>query len=110
MKVGDKIWHFDMNRRVYRETPTGMYAGGPIYRHYWHEVEIKSETSRSWVTNYGKAPKKGDHQGWAFTDAEMEDNVFVNDNAHRTAEAVRKCKDPIPLKQVMKIMAMKGTS
>jgi hypothetical protein len=106
LKVGVKIWRFDGNRRVYApKKPGQLYAtGGPIYRHHWHEVEIKSETSRSWVTLYGKCPKSGDHRGWAFTEEEVNDHCWVNDYVHKIERLVGNCRDAKTLKQIAAIV------
>ena len=56
IKVGDKFWIFDGNRRSY-------VNGEKQYEYHFCEVEITGETSRSWIVNGGKsyefkAPKK----------------------------------------------------
>lgn len=86
MKVGDKIWRFDSNRRVYTKSST--LSSPPNRRQMWHEVEITGETSRSWVTAYGKVPKRGAPYGWAFTRQAVEDDLWCDRNCYNIATAV----------------------
>lgn len=106
LKVGDKIWHFDGNRRVYPPKKPGeiFSSGGPIYRHHWHEVEITGETSRSWVTLYGRCPKARDHHGWALTASEVEDDCWANSHRYAIQRMVERCSDPAKLKQIAAIV------
>ena len=101
-KVGGTIWRFDENRRIYKpKQPGEKYSyGGPIYGEHWRPVEVKSETSRSWVTINGKAPKKGPHGGWAFTQSEVDDDVWIHDNRNRLSAAVTLCRDIDKLRAV----------
>lgn len=46
IKVGDKFWVKDKNRRVYED-------GKCIYEKHFREVEVIDETSRSWVIGRG---------------------------------------------------------
>lgn len=106
MKVGDKIWRFDDNRRVYPKAPPGKLwpRGGPIYREHWYEVEITGETSRSWVVGKGygecKVPKKGVHHGFAFTKQELDDACYVHEHAHKLGDEVRRLRDAATLRLV----------
>ena len=102
LKVGGTIWQFDLNRRIYKPKQPGEKHsyGGPIYAEHWRPVEIKSETSRSWVTIHGKAPKTGPHGGWAFTQNELDDDVWIHDNRHRLSSAVMLCRDIDKLRAV----------
>lgn len=76
LKVGDKIWHFDDNRRKYNNG-----ISRPDRDHMWHEVAITGETSRSWVTAYGKVPKRGVVYGWALSRQGVEDDLWIARNA-----------------------------
>lgn len=86
MKVGDKIWRFDSNRRVYAKNST--LSSPPNRRQMWHEVEITGETSRSWVTAYGKVPKREAPYGWSFTQQGVDDDVWCHNNVYRITVAV----------------------
>jgi hypothetical protein len=104
LKVGSKIWKFDVNCRVYQRDARGMAHGGPIYREHWREVEITGETRVSWLTHYGKAPKKGPHHGWAFTLREVEDDCWVKDHRYRIADTVQRCHDAEVLRRVAEVV------
>lgn len=91
MKIGDKVWHMDTNRRRYpaRQPGEGYSSGPPIYREYWHAVEIVRETRVSWVTHYGKLPKKGAWpMNWVRTYAEVDELVWDAENRSAIAERI----------------------
>lgn len=98
LKIGSTIWKFDQNRRVYEKNG----RGGPIYRKHWVEVKILRETTRSWVIDYwgSKVPKKGPHPGYAFTQEELEDDIWVKDTRYEVVQAVESCKDANILRQI----------
>lgn len=110
LRVGGHVWHFEPNRRVYRQPEPGRRYpdGGPIYREHWHLVEITGETARSWVTVYGKCPKKGPHYGFAFSDEEVDDDVFDNENRHRIAALVGHRDGRVPAATLRKIAEIIG--
>lgn len=91
--IGSTIWLFDNNRRIYPE-PRGEHNGGPIYREHWRPVTIEGETARSWVTSwYGKkVPKRGPRQGVAFTDAEVDADVWAHDHRYKIVRMVELCE------------------
>jgi len=107
--VGDTIWVFDINRRVYREKKPGeVYArGGPIWREHWRPRKVVGETSRSWVLERGdKVPKKGaDPACFAFSEADIDRREWVNDNRHKIASMVERCND---YEKLMKLAAVMG--
>lgn len=82
LKIGDTIWRFNSNHRVYPQT---SYA--PSRAHMWRPVKITDETVRSWITAYGKAPKKGYVEGWALSKQDVEDDLWVDRNWYRIRDA-----------------------
>lgn len=95
LKVGDTIWRFDHNHRVYRPLKPGEppYAsrGAPIYREYWVPTKITGETRVSWETCYGKVPKNGKdrrRKGWCFTQEEVDHDVWIDAYRYRIERAV----------------------
>lgn len=91
VRVGGYLWHFDSNRRVYRPTRAPLSWGGPIYREHWRLVEITGETSRSWITPYGKCPKNAASvpgSVFALTDGQVDDDVFAHTHRHRIASRI----------------------
>ena len=93
VKVGDVIWRFDTNHRVYKR-PANMRDpeyGVPIYRAYWVPVHITGETTRSWITVYGKVPKHGKEMrraGWALTQQAVDEDCWVEHHMHRLQRAM----------------------
>ena len=87
MKVGDKIWLFSSNRRVYRKD--GIEYSSPIYSEYFYQDTIDGETSRSWIVGKTKFSKK-DTRG-IFTDQEKEDSIWANDYRWKIVDKVGNC-------------------
>lgn len=94
MKVGDRIWRFDINRRIYRRDENNRATGGPIYREHFNPEIITGETNLSWLIQrsdgsvLAKINKKtlqtasgGFGRTSFFTDEGMEDEIWRN--AHR---------------------------
>lgn len=97
--IGSTVWMFDQNRRIYKDN-----RSGPIYREYWRPIKITSETTRSWITERGnKIPKKGEHNGYCFTEQEVNDKSWVEDNRYKIAEAVNWMRDVETLRAVAKL-------
>ena len=95
------IWFKDINSRVY---VNGDHS--PSQRGYWIRVVIESETSRSWVDAWGKKiPKKPvDISPYAYSEKEMLEKVYVDENAYEISELVRGQKYPelIKIAEVLK--------
>ena len=84
MKVGDYIWHFDTCRRIYpnRVAGTSDAFRAPLYREHWTRVQITGETRVSWITYSGKVPKNRKDllfKGWAFTQEEVDRDVWIEE-------------------------------
>jgi len=90
LAVGGRIWYFDSNRRVYPPLRTGQLwpDSGPIYREHWVAVEIKGETTRSWITCYGKCPKKGHSKPWALYEEEVDADCYIHNYRYIIARKV----------------------
>ena len=108
-QVGDTIWIFNINRRVYQRDEKGRAFGGPIWREHWGPDQITGETSRSWLTKWGnKIPKNGKADGVAFSEIEIDQAAYVNDKAHRVARAVQSLSCYDTLKRVEAALAEGG--
>lgn len=83
-------WVFDQNRRVY---PKGERGGGPIWREHWRRVEIVGETSRSWVTECGRKVSKKGGSGISFSQEEIDQQAWIQDNRHKIGDRVERCRD-----------------
>jgi hypothetical protein len=105
-KIGDTIWIFDSNRRVYARGAGGAHQG-PIWREHWRPHVIVGETSRSWLTYHGnKIAKRGtDPRNVAFSEAEIDRAVWVHDNAIKISRRVMACSDFEKLKAIETILA-----
>lgn len=83
------IWIFDINHRVYANN-----RSAPIWKEHWRPHEVVSETSRSWVLDNGRKVTKNikwpESNGVAFSQREVDEKAWVNDNAYKIAEEVRK--------------------
>ena len=107
-KVGDPVWVFDENRRVYAKDKDGKFlGGGPIWRAHWEKNEIVSETSRSWILRYDiKVPKKGHNPlEFAFSLADIEEQAFVHENRGRISMAVSRNTDAAKLRTIDLILS-----
>lgn len=104
--IGQTVWRFDINRRVYKDPVTGEESRGPIWRYHWEPDVIVGETRVSWVTKYGwKLPKKGAHpRQWAFSEQEIADRAWVVEHAYKIAAQVGKITNPACLRQVAELI------
>ena len=92
MKFGDKLFTFDVNRRVYSP---GKGFPPPIYREHFRPVEVIGETSRSWVIGthgreYFKTPKRDPFSKNLYTADMVEDECWKKDEVHRIISDVRR--------------------
>lgn len=97
LKIGDVLFNFNGNRRVYNQPKSGGYAsGGPIYEKHFAEATIVGETKNSWVmslyeTKVNKktlqsSTKYADH-GY-FTKSGMEADIWLHEHRYRIAKLV----------------------
>jgi hypothetical protein len=101
VKVGDTVFEFDENRRVYRKGESGP----PIWREHWRPVVITGETSKSWL--YGwcgkqKIPKSGSGK-FCFSVAELDEREWAHENRYRLARAVENA-DAATLRKIAAIV------
>lgn len=106
LKVGDTVWLFDENRRVYAKDR----QGGPIWREHWYPMTISGETSRSWIIGEHawhsyKLPKKG-KPGFkiAYSQEEIDRAAWVHDNRYRLSHEIDRCEDYDTLKMVAELV------
>lgn len=105
MQIGDTVWFFDGNRRVYRDG-----SSGPVYREHWFPAKIVGETSRSWITdNWNrKIPKKGlPGHGVALTAEDVEKDVWMNTHAYRVYEQIQRCRDYDTIRKIADLIGYK---
>ena len=85
MKVGDKVWLFDGNRRIYDK----KFGSAPIYAEHFYLAEITGETSRSWLIHgdrYSKKTLLG-----IYNSNQREDMIWENTNRYKIIDLVRYC-------------------
>ena len=104
MKVGDKVWIFDTNRRVYPKV-NGRVTGGPIYAEHFVQAEITGETSKSWIVREGQRETKINKKTLAgiYTDEQKADKIWARCHRHDIVRLVQSC-DVEQLKQIAKIL------
>lgn len=115
MMVGDTIYRFDGNRRVYPKREKGEPSGGPIYAEHFEAHVIGSETKQSWLITDGygivKVNKKTMRQagsngwgGWQWFSAEgKEANIWLNVHRHKIRNLLDGAS-PHQLRQVADIL------
>ena len=118
-KVGDEVYLFDQNRRVYTRADKGCKWSGSkvIFREHFVKYKIVGETSRSWLIGVewrpDKYPKnrKNDNPKWwggrFYTAEEVDEACWIEANRVVLADAVRFCDDIGKLKQVAALVEYK---
>lgn len=113
MKIGDIVYIFDFNHRVYPKDNKN-FCYGPIYREHFVERQILGETSRSWLVGFrggdvtsrctGKYAKK-DCMG-LYTLKQVQEACYKHENAYKIAKLVEKV-DYTTLKAIASIIGYK---
>ena len=94
MKIGDTLYRFDGNRRVYRDR-SASGGGGPIYREHFEALKIIGENKVSWLLERGWKAKKSNltsaaslqYGGCGFFTADgMEDDIWLHDHKHKVRD------------------------
>lgn len=103
--IGMPLWYFDQNLRVYPRDSSGRTIGPPIWRKHWREVEIKGETTRSWIISYTdeKVPKKEFPGRYATSQEEIDRKELLN-NSHGIGRKVGECRDYGTLLAIKKLL------
>ena len=120
MQVGDKVWIFDGNRRIYTD-PEGNKLSSPWYRGYFVERYILGETKQSWLLSAWEYEpdkkytpeelnrrctkyKKKDCKGIFTSEEQITQYCWVNDNGYKIGSKVQSCRDYNILKQIEDIL------
>ena len=123
LKIGDTVWLFDINCRVYPPKGNdGRSYGAPIYREHWRPVPITGENRASWeIGRYGSFPKKkpadkaflatymkNGYGGYrvALSVQEVNDDVWKYAHGFRIADLVKNC-DAATLRKVAELVGFK---
>ena len=112
LAIGDTVWVFDTNRRVYPKDD-----GGPIYREHFRPLKITGETRASWLLEEGLKIDKANGQlrkpspsGWyglsqrVYSASEVEDACFVEAHRYPLSRAVQRCEDAAALRTLHQIL------
>ena len=111
LKIGDTLYRFDGNRRVYRDR-SASGGGGPIYREHFEPLKIVGENKVSWLLERGwKANKKSlssakamEYGGRGFFTADgMEYDIWQHDHRYKIRVLFDQCS-PEKLKQIASIL------
>ena len=111
LKIGDTIYRFDINRRVYQKDANGRATGSPIYREHFSAHRIDGETKFSWLADGFKINKKTMHENvpnysghqW-YTADEMEGAVWMHEHRHQIMRAIERA----PITQLRQIAELVG--
>ena len=97
MTIGDTVYVFDVNRRVY---PKDASLGrSPIYREHFRPIRIASETRVSWVLDDGRRVNKKT-LGGIFSPAQIDDACYVQANRYEIIRTIERCRDAALLRQI----------
>lgn len=124
MKVGDKVWVFEENRRRYKQDEKGRSVGGPIWREHWVERtvigenrinflisiwSVNREIPSEWdLKNAIRVPKKGPMPwGIVASEEELDRKAWFHDNHYKIKEAVGQVYDYDTLKKVAELIGYK---
>lgn len=100
----DKVWLFDINKRVYAKDESGRNTGGPIWREHWREHQVVDENRASYITKNGLKVSKNGGKGIAFSTDEIDRLEMVEVHAIQIAEEVRYCRNPDLLIEVARLI------
>lgn len=128
--IGDSVWVFDENRRVYTKPAKGkVYSSGPpIWREHWRQMWIIGENRRSWLLGWVKGGalqtknmtvgKDALEKGTASartelgpvrvlrTELEVERAAWAHDHDHTIARCVDACIDPDTLAAIAMLVGL----
>lgn len=114
--IGQTVWRFDSNHRVYTKPYPGCKWSGSvlIYREHWRPCVVVGETSRSWLVGirlggnaHWKVPKRGPHPGFALSEQEVDDDCWLNQHRLAISQAVLYLRDATKLRQIADIINWK---
>ena len=111
MQIGDKVWIFDSNHRIYKDAD-GNKTQSPWYRGHFIERYVIGETKQSWIIGYskGSVPDKRDikvnkktltyyHKSYGMdgklyiSEERIDQLCWMNDNQYEIINMVRNCND-----------------
>lgn len=110
MQVGDKVWIFDNNHRVY-EDKNGNRSNYALYSGHFREFIITGETKQSWVIGSLKVNKKTlEVKGHALdphlflSQEEVNENCWVHENKYDILKKIERSADYGLLKEIERLL------
>jgi len=124
MQIGDKVWLFDSNRRVYQDDK-GNTTTSPWFRGNFTERYIVGETKRSWLVGFKgntvedrtniKVDKKnltysitnnfGFDKKLYISEEEIDRKCWINDNHRKIIRLIEQCSDYDKLLKIQEILS-----
>ena len=111
-EIGDPVWYFDENHRVYERDENGRSHGGPIWREHWRPAEVVGETRVSWIIGAGtdkrkyeitRIKKKDWPGGLALSQDDIDRREFIA-GSHRIGSRIFACRDYDTLKAISDLL------
>lgn len=115
LKIGDTLYSFSTNNRVYKPSKDGFSSGGPIYREHFRAETIDGETKQSWIV--GPSEKKVNKKTLAcahngdfaaarryFTLEEKEADIWANDHRYKITRLVEQVRNVEILRKIAEIV------
>lgn len=100
-KIGDKVWRFDGNRRVYVEGNST-----PIYSEHFYQDTIVGETPKSWLIHYGRVKINKKTLEGIYTDEQRAAMIWDKQHRYKIVREVQTCS-PELLKQIAELIGYK---
>jgi hypothetical protein len=76
---------------------------------HWTAQTVTKETPLLWITNHGtKVPKKNpDRSLFLFSEEDVAEQEWLEDNRYTVSNAVLFCKDPAVLREIARLVGYK---
>lgn len=110
MKIGDEIFYYDENHRVYEKDSNGRSFGGPIFKEHFRRGIITGETRDYWlIDSWGMRIKKKpvDLKFGVLTQEQVEDLVWLAVNRYKLVEKIKYSNDIVILKKIAELIGYK---
>jgi hypothetical protein len=107
-EIGQRVWEFDANRRIYRRDADGRSFGGSIFAEHFREMKVWAVEGRSYVIGlpdpqwaYSRRKVGFQKAEEAYrTDDEKAADIWLNDHRYPLSQLVGRCDDVGLLKKV----------
>lgn len=105
--IGDTVFIYNSNRRVYAKDEKGNQYGQPLYRQQWVTKTITSETRFSFILDDGtKIKKSTPPESVCLTRQALEDKIWLQAYLFDIERAVGRVRDVNTLKQIAKLAGL----